>query len=553
VKETTTLYHERLAFQPVLPLALRELTQLKAVPLEEASTTISDAELQKLFPHTWKQGIVTFLAQPEVVHRPQRVGVVLSGGQAAGGHNVITGLYDALVKLHPDSRLFGFLGGATGLIDNEAIEITQDLLTEYRNQGGFDIIGSGRAKVETEEQMQAAEKTVKDLRLTGLLIIGGDDSNTNAAVLAEYFLASGCDVNVVGVPKTIDGDLKNEHIEASFGFDTACKIFSELIGNICRDTFSAKKYYHFIKLMGRSASHIALECALQTHANMTLISEEIADKGMTLQQITTEICDMICRRAEMGKNFGVLLIPEGVIEFIPEFKDLITELNDLLAKGGEDLKALEAMSSAQDKVRFVSRQLYEDAKNCFVSIPESIQHEMLLDRDPHGNVQVSKIETEKLLLEAVRKELHRRKVLGEYVGKFSYQTHFFGYEGRSAFPSNFDAQYCYALGQVAALLVDSNMTGYMTCVGNLVNDVEQWNIKGIPLSSMMVMEKRHGKPTPVIKKTLVDPKGKAFQLFENHREQWKLEDDYRYPGPVQFFGPREISNNTTLSLRLERQ
>jgi len=545
-----TLFEERLEFKPRIPKTLRDIAALNPSVAKAAPT--DNGWLKDLFPNTWQQGSISFDNDGGASHSPLRVGVVLSGGQAPGGHNVISGLYDALKTLHTESCLLGFKNGPSGILDNDTVEINESLLKCYRNTGGFDIIGSGRTKIESIEQMEAAEKTVRDLKLDGLVIIGGDDSNTNAALLAEFFLEKGCQTKVTGVPKTVDGDLKNEHIEISFGFDSATKVYSELIGNILRDARSAKKYYHFVKLMGRSASHIALECALQTHPHLALISEEIAAKNMTFQQIVNDIADMVAGRAADGKNYGVVLIPEGVIEFIPEFKVLISELNNLLAR--EDMaREIEGIASRDEKTRFVSRQLSWEAKRCFDAIPENIQNEMLLERDPHGNVQVSKIETERLFTQAVRRELRRRASEGNYQGKFSTQPHFFGYSGRSAFPSNFDSQYCYSLGFVAAVLIDAGMTGYMGCVCNLAKDVGEWKIKGIPLTTMMTMEERHGKSKPVIKKALVELDGAPFKYFEEMRETWKYSDDYACPGPMQFYGPKELSEATTLTLQHEHQ
>lgn len=548
----SALHRERLKFQPRIPRCLQDIERLAPV----ASTALgppSDEEVQKLFRRTGRQPLLTFAPSNDVVHAPKRVGVVLSGGQAPGGHNVIIGLLDALKKLHKDSQLFGFVGGPSGIVNNKAVELTVSGVAAYRNQGGFDMIGSGRTKIETLEQFQAAEKTVEALKLDALVVVGGDDSNTNAALLAEYFASKSKNTSVIGVPKTIDGDLRSDRIQISFGFDTACKVYSETIGAIARDALSAKKYYHFIKVMGRSASHIALECALQTHPNMTLIGEEIASKGVTARQIVSALADMICRRAEIGKNYGVVVVPEGLIEFVPEIKQLIGQLNRLLAAESKELKAIEAISSFYEKVHFISKQLSPDAVHCFMTLPEDIQKQLLLDRDPHGNVQVSKIETEHLLIEAVQKELDSRKIQGTYRGTFGSQPHFLGYEGRSIFPSNFDSQYTYALGNVAALLVSAGVTGYICCIGNLHKDVENWSIEGAPLTSLLNTEERQGTLKPVIKKALVDLKGKAFSSFASSRDAWEVEDDYRYPGPIQFFGPREVTDTVPLTLQLDAQ
>lgn len=549
------LQQARLQYKPVLPKILQKLDQLTPIPLTNKSNpSHSDSEkLGTLFPKTIDQPVINF--QPGKSSKPNavRVGVVLSGGQAPGGHNVISGLFDALKILNVESRLFGFVNGPSGIIQNKSIEITEKLLAAYRNQGGFDIIGSGRTKIETAEQFLAVESTIKALHLDGLVIIGGDDSNTNAALLAEHFKARDIHCSVVGVPKTIDGDLKNEYLEISFGFDTACKTYSEIIGNILHDAISAKKYYYFIKLMGRSASHITLECALQTHPNMALIGEEIEQERKTLQDITNEICDLICARAFQGKDYGALLIPEGIIEFIPEFKQLISELNSLLAFERPHYKKIETFSSPQESIDYIMKFLGTGSVKCFKSLPKEIQTQLMLDRDPHGNVQVSKIETERLFIEMVNKELKKRKLADKYKGKFSAQPLFCGYEGRSCFPSNFDSQYCYALGYVAALLIDNHATGYMSSVSQLTRPVEEWQISGIPLISMMNLEQRQGKLKPVIRKALVDLKGNPFALFKTAREKWASQDDYRYPGPIQFFGPKELTDATVFTLTAEKQ
>lgn len=508
----------RMEYQPPLPPVLRHLASLETTPADAAAP---QAEIASLFPLTSVNQAIKFTQGTPKPCPPIKVGVVLSGGQAPGGHNVIAGLFDALKSLNPENELYGFLNGPQGIINNHAVALTEELIAPYRNQGGFDMIGSGRGKIETPEQFQAAEKTVRERALDGLVIVGGDDSNTNAAVLAEHFALSKCPTAVVGVPKTIDGDLKNSCIETSFGFDTACKTYSEVIGNILRDALSAGKYYFFIKMMGRSASHVTLECALQTHPNMALIGEEVAAKNMTLKQITDDICDMICERAKQGKDYGVILIPEGIIEFIPEVKTLISELN-----GGSTPDTLTPAAAA-----------------CFNSLPEEIKRQLLLDRDPHGNVQVSKIETERLFVDTVQTELERRKRGGEYQGKFSPQPHFCGYEGRSCLPSNFDCNYCYALGFVAALLVRNRASGYMSCIGGLTKPVEAWIPSGIPLTSMMTLEHRHGKAKPVIKKALVDLEGRLFARFKGECSAWRLEDHYSYPGPIQFFGPTAITES----------
>lgn len=547
---TQLLQKLRGAYKPQLPEALRNIQSLTCKA--EDNSKPFDNEVSKLFPKTCHQPILKFDNSKLNGTLPLKVGVVLSGGQAAGGHNVITGLYDALHILNGKSQVFGFLDGPSGIIDSKYIELNNELIDKFRNQGGFDLIGSGRTKIETKEQFSSAEKTVKALELDGLVIIGGDDSNTNAALLAEYFLDKGVKTRVIGVPKTIDGDLKNEFIETSFGFDTATKTYSEIIGNIQRDALSAKKYYFFIKLMGRSASHIALECALQTHPNNTLIGEEIEAEKKTILQITKELADIICERAAKGKDYGVVLIPEGTIEFIPECKQLISELNALLAPEHTHLANLEKITDKTEKVRYISINLSDVARKCFDSLPEEIQIQLLLDRDPHGNVQVSKIETERLFCETVKRELKTRKKAGTYGGKFSVQPLFCGYEGRSCFPSNFDSQYCYALGNVAALLIQNGKTGYMAVVQNLTKPVIEWKIAGIPLANMLHIEQRHGKAKPVIKKALVELTGKPFQSFQSQRKSWEVEDDYQYPGPIQFFGPAELTDTITQTLQLEQ-
>lgn len=542
----------RLNYQPKLPLILKNLGYLTAVPAEKTPLKeINKEQLKQKFPLTFNQPILNFHKAAHAQYDTLRVGVVFSGGQAAGGHNVITGLFDALKKLNQHSALIGFRNGPIGILENSHIEITEEILASYRNQGGFDLIGAGRTKIETPEQLKAAKATVDWWNLDGLVIVGGDDSNTNAAVLAEYFLANECKTHVIGVPKTIDGDLKNEFIEVSFGFDTATKTYSEFIGNILRDSLSAKKYYFFIKLMGRSASHIALECALQTHPNLTLISEEVEAKGKTILDITREICDIIHERSLLGKDYGVILIPEGIIEFIPECKQLIKELNTLLNPDKSHQQKIEALSTHEEKVSYVLQLLSQASANCLKSIPSDIQMQLLLDRDPHGNVQVSKIESERLFIETVKKELKQRKEEGKYLGSFSAQPLFFGYEGRSCLPSNFDSQYCYALGHVAALLVASGATGYMSCIRNLCRPVEDWMIAGIPLITMMHIEERKGKLKPVIRKALVDLEGKPFQVFREERDRWLFLDEYFYPGPIQFFGPSEVTDRVPVTLELE--
>ncbi|MBS0629061.1 MAG: diphosphate--fructose-6-phosphate 1-phosphotransferase [Verrucomicrobia bacterium] len=528
-RQMSRLQKLRAEYRPGLPKILRNLHHVRFEKGGPTSSVADQEDIRKEFPQTFGRPILNGKEGEVRKCSALKVGVVFSGGQAAGGHNVISGLFDALKILNPESSLMGFLGGPSGIVENRTIEITQEVIAPYRNQGGFDLIGSGRTKIETEEQLAASLKTAQAHALDGLVVVGGDDSNTNAAILAEFFLKHGCKTAVIGVPKTIDGDLKNDYIPISFGFDTAAKTYSEMIGNIERDALSAKKYYHFIKLMGRSASHITLECALASHPNVALIGEEVAAKKMTLAEVTKELTDVIEKRAKKGKNYGVILVPEGLIEFIPEVKTLIAELNNLVAKGEDEHK------------------LTGEAKSCFQSLPEEIQKQLLLDRDPHGNVQVSQIETEKMLISAVKKEL----ALRGSKAKFSALSHFFGYEGRAGFPSNFDTRYCYALGHTAALLVEEKMTGYITCVGDLHRPIENWTIAGLPLTMLMNMEMRKGKKKPVIQKALVNLKGKAFEFFRQNRAGWALEDAYRYPGPIQYFGETDLVDIVPISMQLE--
>lgn len=536
MQEKSTLQKKRLEFQPRLPNCLKDLHHLEITAGKKTSTKEDEEQLKEVFEKTYGSPILEVLSGSKKIDaRPLQVGVVFSGGQAPGGHNVIAALFDALMSLSKNSRLLGFLGGPQGIIESQTLEITEELLTEYRNQGGFDLIGSGRDKIETKEQLEKTANTVKELNLDGLVIIGGDDSNTNAAVLAEYFAKKNISTRVVGVPKTIDGDLRNEWIEMSFGFDTACKTYAELIGNICKDSLSAKKYYHFIRLMGRSASHIALECALKTQPNYTIIAEEVSRHKKTLKQIAEEIGDLIVKRAKLSKKYGVILIPEGLIEFIPEVNVLIQELNAFLAND----QAVNTIEDPEKKIEYVQKNLTEPSKECLNSFPKTIQKQLLLDRDPHGNVQVSKIETEKLILEVVQADLRQRK---DKI-KLNGFTHFFGYEGRSALPSNFDAQYCYALGRLSAFLIHANVSGYMCCISNLKTSVEKWRAKAIPITMLMNLETRHGRKKPVIKKYLVDLEGKAFQKFSDKRSSWELEDRYLSSGPIQFYGDSAISES----------
>lgn len=537
----------RSSYQPKVPAALRGNGRL----VEGAPTqSVRDQEeIHKLFPNTY--GLPTLHLEPgEKKDYPAiAVGVILSGGQAPGGHNVIAGLYDGLKKLNKDNRLYGFLGGPAGLIEHNYIELTGNIIDEYRNTGGFDIIGSGRTKLEEPWQFDKGIEICKELGISAIVIIGGDDSNTNACVLAEYYLQKGCGIQVIGCPKTIDGDLKNSEIETSFGFDTACKVYSELIGNIQRDANSAKKYWHFIRLMGRSASHIALECALQSQPNLCLISEEVEAKNMTLNDIVDQIVRAIVDRADAGLNFGTVLIPEGLIEFIPAMKRLIQELNDLLA-GNEDFLS---MDTDDEKRQFVKGKLSPESREVYRDLPKGIARQLTMDRDPHGNVQVSLIETEKMLIEMVAKKLATMKAEGTYKGKFSALNHFFGYEGRCAIPSNFDADYCYSLGVTATLLIAEGKTGYMALVKNLTAPADQWQAGGVPITMMMNMERRNGKLKPVIQKALVDLNGAPFRYFAEHRAEWaNAELSYIYPGPIQYYGPSEVCDQPTHTLMLEK-
>lgn len=538
----------RESYVPKMPKSLQGT--VKIVEGKKTQSVADQAEIEKMFPNTYGMPVITFEAGSEKKEYPAvNVGVILSGGQAPGGHNVISGLFDGLKKLNGKSKLYGFLGGPSGLVDNQYTELTADVVNHYRNTGGFDIIGSGRTKLEEEAQYLKVIENCKALNINALVVIGGDDSNTNACVLAEYFLQKKTGIQVIGVPKTIDGDLKNEVVETSFGFDTACKVYSELIGNIQRDANSAKKYYHFIKLMGRSASHITLECALQTQPNITIISEEVEKKGMTLDEVISSIVDVVVKRADRGENFGVVLIPEGLVEFIPAMKKLISELNDLLAHF--DIDAL-SVESKRERRELVAEKLSPESAEVFLSLPNSFANQLLLDRDPHGNVQVSMIETEKLLIDMVKAKTKKMKKAGEFDGKFSGQPHFFGYEGRCASPSNFDADYCYTLGFTASLLIEEGKSGYMASVKNLTSSSDQWIPGGAPITMMMNMEKRHGQMKPVIQKALVDLNGKPFNKLVKHREEWAVNTMYVYPGPIQYFGPASVCDQPTHTLRLEQ-
>lgn len=548
----SVLQQARAAYQPKLPTAL--WGAVKAVEGAATESVADQEQIKKLFPNTYGLPELRFEKDTDVAKVKSsnkeviNVGVILSGGQAPGGHNVISGLFDGLKSLNKANRLYGFLMGPGGLVDHNYMELTGDIIDQYRNTGGFDIIGSGRTKLETVDQFEKGLEIIKELNIRAIVIIGGDDSNTNACVLAEYYKAKGAGVQVIGCPKTIDGDLKNDWIETSFGFDTACKVYSEVIGNIQRDTNSAKKYWHFIKLMGRSASHIALECALQTQPNYCIISEEVEANNKSLNDIVAEIAQVVADRAADGNNFGSVLIPEGLIEFIPAMKKLIAELNDILAKFPE-IKDMEPDAQHQ----FVVNQLNPENAETFSSLPLEVARQLSLDRDPHGNVQVSLIETEKLLSEMVAKKLADMKEEGKFVGKFAAQHHFFGYEGRCADPSNFDADYCYALGYNAAQLVKCGATGYMSSIRNLSKPSIQWIAGGIPITMMMNIERRHGEDKPVIRKALVDLNGKPFQEFAKNRAKWAKETCYVYPGPIQYFGPDEVCNATSRTLYYEQK
>ncbi len=535
----------RAAYQPKLPAGLKGAVKVK----EGAPTQSVDnqEEIKKLFPNTYGMPLVEFVEGEEKNTARMNVGVILSGGQAPGGHNVITGLFDTLKSLNPENRLYGFILGPGGLVDHDYMELTADIIDEYRNTGGFDMIGSGRTKLEKEEQFEKGLEIIRQLDIKALVIIGGDDSNTNACVLAEYYAAKNYGVQVIGCPKTIDGDLKNDQIETSFGFDTATKVYSELIGNIERDCNSARKYWHFIKVMGRSASHIALECALQVQPNICLVSEEIEKEEKSLNDIVEYIAEIVAARAADGNNFGTVIIPEGLIEFIPAIKKLIAELNDILAKP----EVLSLDRSAQ--IDYVKLNLSDENLAVFASLPTAVSRQLALNRDPHGNVQVSLIETEKLLSSMVAAKLERWKRKGKFVGNFAAQHHFFGYEGRCAAPSNFDADYCYALGTSAAQLIASGKTGYMAIVKNTTAPSDQWVAGGVPITMMMNMERRNGKMKPVIRKALVELDGKPFQAFAAVRDTWARETAYVYPGPIQYWGPAEVCDQPTKTLQLEQQ
>ena len=537
----------RAAYVPKMPVALRG--SVRAVEGAATEAAGDKEEIKRLFPHTYGMPAVTFergdAADPMP---PINAGVILSGGQAPGGHNVIAGLFDGLKAANPESRLFGFILGPGGLVEHKYMELTADIIDEYRNTGGFDMIGSGRTKLERREQFDKGLEILKELGISALVIIGGDDSNTNAAVLAEYYRSIGAGVSVIGCPKTIDGDLKNDLIETSFGFDTACKVYSEVIGNIQRDCNSARKYWHFIKLMGRSASHIALECALQTHPNVCIISEEVEANDLSLDEIVNRIARVVARRAAEGNNFGTVLIPEGLIEFIPAMKRLIAELNDFLARNKAEFK----MIKKSVRHSYLISKLSKENAALYASLPEGVARQLALDRDPHGNVQVSLIETEKLLAEMVDNRLSEWKEEGRYRGKFATQMHFFGYEGRCAAPSNYDADYCYSLGYAASCLIRSGKTGYMASVRNTTAPAAEWTAGGIPITMMMNMEQRDGVMKPVIRKALVQLDGAPFRAYAAMRDEWAMTTDYVYPGPIQYFGPSEVCDAPTKTLQLEQ-
>ena len=549
----SALQMSRYQYQPKLPGMLRN--GISEICVQDGNPTESVADQEKikaLFPNTYGKNEITFRKGANTSEaKKQVVGVILSGGQAPGGHNVICGLYDALKATNSENVLYGFKGGPSGLLEDDYLIFDDAYIDQYRNTGGFDIIGSGRTKLESKEQFAVAAEVCKKHGITAIVIIGGDDSNTNAAVLAEYFAANKTGVQVIGCPKTIDGDLKNEDIECSFGFDTATKTYSEMIGNIGRDANSAKKYWHFVKVMGRSASHVALECALQTQPNVCLIGEEVAAKKMTLAQITDYIADSVADRAAKGWNFGVAIIPEGIVEFVPEFSMLIKEINELLA--GEKTAQFNALPTWEEKYAFIQNGLTKEAMAVFALLPVSIQQQLFLERDPHGNVQVSLIESEKLFSELVKNNLAARKEAGTYKGKFSPIHHFFGYEGRCAFPSNFDADYCYSLGYNAFMLIQYGYTGYLSKVSNLSKPAEEWVAGGMPITKMMNIERRNGEDKPVIRKALVELDGKPFKYFAERRAEWAVETCYVFPGAIQYYGPSEVCDQTTRTLALEKE
>ena len=544
--KTSLLQRERAAYQPKLPKGLQGAVKVKE---GEPTQSVGDQEeIKKMFPNTYGMPLIEFVPGEEATGKQMNVGVILSGGQAPGGHNVICGIFDAVKKLNPENKLYGFLMGPGGLVDHDYKELTAEIIDEYRNTGGFDMIGSGRTKLEKEDQFEKGLEIIRELNIKAIVIIGGDDSNTNACVLAEYYAAKNYGVQVIGCPKTIDGDLKNDQIETSFGFDTATKVYSELIGNIERDCNSARKYWHFVKLMGRSASHIALECALQCQPNVCIISEEVEKKDMSLNQIVEQIAGVVADRASRGDNYGVVLIPEGLIEFIPSIGRLIDELNDLLAEHGADYKDLDKDAQRE----YILAHLSKENAETFATLPSGVARQLSLDRDPHGNVQVSLIETEKLLSDMVEAKLAEWKEAGKYAGKFSTLHHFFGYEGRCAAPSNFDADYCYALGVSAAQLIANGKTGYMAIVKNTTASTDEWKAGGVPITMMMNMERRNGEMKPVIRKALVELEGAPFLKFCSKRDEWAKDTCFVYPGPIQYWGPASVCDRTTRTLCLEQ-
>jgi len=546
------LQKERLQYNPKLPGMLRNgISEICVKEGKETESVADQTKIKELFPNTYGKREITFeKGQNTSLAKKQVVGVILSGGQAPGGHNVVCGLYDALKATNKENVLYGFKGGPSGLLEDDYLIFDDEYIDQFRNTGGFDIIGSGRTKLETKEQFAVAAEVCKKHGITAIVIIGGDDSNTNAAVLAEYFAANETGVQVIGCPKTIDGDLKNEDIECSFGFDTATKTYSELIGNIERDANSAKKYWHFIKVMGRSASHVALECALQTQPNICLIGEEVAEKKMSLSAIADYITDAVAERGNSGMNFGIAIIPEGIVEFVPEFSVLIAEINELLA--GEKAEEFNTLSTWKERYAFIEKGLTRQSMDVFAILPESIQQQLFMERDPHGNVQVSLIESEKLFSALVKAKLAERKKAGTYKGKFSALHHFFGYEGRCAFPSNFDADYCYSLGYNAFMLIQYGYNGYLSKISNLSKPAEEWVAGGMPITKMMNIERRHGEDKPVIRKALVELDGNPFKYFAAHREKWAVETCYTYPGAIQYYGPSDVCDQTTRTLALEK-
>ena len=544
--KTSLLQRERAAYQPKLPKGLQGAVKVKE---GEPTQSVGDQEeIKKMFPNTYGMPLIEFVPGEEATGKQMNVGVILSGGQAPGGHNVICGIFDAVKKLNPENKLYGFLMGPGGLVDHDYKELTAEIIDEYRNTGGFDMIGSGRTKLEKEDQFEKGLEIIRELNIKAIVIIGGDDSNTNACVLAEYYAAKNYGVQVIGCPKTIDGDLKNDQIETSFGFDTATKVYAELIGNIERDCNSARKYWHFVKLMGRSASHIALECALQCQPNVCIISEEVEKKDMSLNQIVEQIAGVVADRASRGDNYGVVLIPEGLIEFIPSIGRLIDELNDLLAAHGADYKDLDKDAQRE----YILAHLSKENAETFATLPSGVARQLSLDRDPHGNVQVSLIETEKLLSDMVEAKLAEWKEAGKYAGKFSTLHHFFGYEGRCAAPSNFDADYCYALGVSAAQLIANGKTGYMAIVKNTTASTDEWKAGGVPITMMMNMERRNGEMKPVIRKALVELESAPFLKFCSKRDEWAKDTCFVYPGPIQYWGPASVCDRTTRTLCLEQ-